>query len=72
MEKLLAEFENQHQQTNMALDAYFKERIALHKLSEQIAIATDRERQKMQRTSRRVLQEIKNLKVEKETNERGK
>ena len=36
MDKLIADYEKQHQQTSAALDAYFKERTALQKLSEQI------------------------------------
>lgn len=71
MDKLIADYEKQHQQTSAALDAYFKERKALQKLAEQIAIATDKERQVMQRKSRRIAKEAEELAVEKEQNERG-
>ena len=70
MDKLIADYEKQHQQTNAALDAYFKERTALHKLSEQIEVATDKERQVMQRKSRRIAKDAEKLAVEKEQNER--
>jgi len=64
IKKLINDYDKQHEKTSAALDAYFKERTALEKLGQQIETATDKERQKMQRKSRRLAKQTAELELE--------